>query len=110
MRAGVLKGDPNSAVEGSAAEQMRKAEGLESDGNINGAYNAYRALVKRYGLSVLAPKAQHKTGILLERSGQFDKAYAAYETYLTKYPRAISAELRQEPGHDDHRWIRPEQG
>ena len=82
-----VEGDPSSVIEGSAAEQMRKAEALEAEGDIKGAYNAFRGLVKRYGLSVLAPKAQYKTGVLLERSGQFDKAYAAYETYLTKYPR-----------------------
>src|SRR5687767_5295769 len=48
-----VEGDPASKVEGSAAEQMRKAEQLEAEGNSRAAYNAYRALVKRYGLSVL---------------------------------------------------------
>jgi outer membrane protein assembly factor BamD len=82
-----VEGDPASQVEGSAAEQMRKAEQLEADGNHKAAYSAYRALVKRYGLSVLAPKAQRKMGVLLENSGEYDKAYEAYSTYLSKYPR-----------------------
>ncbi|MES2570485.1 MAG: outer membrane protein assembly factor BamD, partial [Verrucomicrobiota bacterium] len=54
---------------------------------------AYRGLVKRYGLSVIAPKAQLKVGILLERAGEYDDAYKAYETYLTKYPRGEDFEV-----------------
>lgn len=82
-----VEGDASSQVEGSAAEQMRKAEQFEAEGNPKAAYNSYRALIKRYGLSVLAPKAQRKIGILLEQSGDYDKAYEAYATYLSKYPR-----------------------
>ena len=82
-----VEGDPASKVEGSAAEQMRKAEELEAKGNSGAAYDAYRALVKRYGLSVLAPKAQRKIGLILERSGDYDKAFNAYSTYLQKYPK-----------------------
>jgi outer membrane protein assembly factor BamD len=82
-----VEGDENSQVEGSAAEQMRKAEKLEAEGNTDAALGAYRALVKRYGLSVLAPKAQRKVGLLYERSGQWERAFDAYDTYLSKYPR-----------------------
>ncbi|MDB6153546.1 MAG: Tetratricopeptide 2 repeat protein, partial [Chthoniobacteraceae bacterium] len=81
------EGDASSKVEGSAAEQMRKAEKFEADNDPKSALAAYRALVKRYGLSVIAPKAQHKIGVLLERAGEYDEAYKAYEIYLTKYPR-----------------------
>lgn len=82
-----VEGDPSSQVEGNAAEQMKKAEDLEARGDTTGAYEAYRALVKNFGLSVLAPKAQRKVGMLLERSGQYDKAYDAYSTYLQKFPK-----------------------
>lgn len=82
-----VEGDPTSQIEGSAAEQMKKAEDLEARGDVGGALDAYRGLVKRYGLSVLAPKAQRKIGVLLERGGQNDKAYDAYATYLQKYPK-----------------------
>jgi len=82
-----VEGDADSKVEASAAEQMRKAEQLEAEGNSHAAYNAYRSLVKRYGLSVLAPKAQRKMGVILENSGDWNKAYEAYATYLSKYPR-----------------------
>lgn len=82
-----VEGDESSKVEGSAAEQMRKAEDLEAEGNTSGALSAYNGLVRRYGQSVLAPKAQRKIGILNERAGNYEKAFQAYDTYLTKYPR-----------------------
>lgn len=77
----------NTKLEGSAGEQMRKAENLEAAGDRNGAFNAYRALVKNYSQSALAPKAQRKLAILQEQAGQYDKAYDAYSVYLSKYPR-----------------------
>ena len=81
-----IEGD-DTAVAGSAAEQMKKAETLEAEGSDSYAYRAYKGLVKRYGLSFLAPKAQRKVGILLEKHGDYDKAYDAYNYYLTKYPQ-----------------------
>src|SRR4051812_16522088 len=82
-----VEGDASSAVESSAVEQMKKAEALEANGNFSAALNAYRGLVKVYGGSVLAPKAQRKVGLLLEKTGDPDKAYDAYDTYLTKYSK-----------------------
>ncbi len=82
-----VEGDQNSKVESSAAEQMKKAEDFEKQGNVKGALNAYKALTKQYGLSALAPKAQRKIGILLEKSGDMDKAFQGYSAYLEKYPR-----------------------
>src|SRR6187431_3135877 len=72
-----VEGD-DTEVAGSAADQMRKAEKLESDGSDSAAYRAYKALVKRYSLSFLAPKAQRKVGMLLEKHHDYDKAYEAY--------------------------------
>ena len=80
-----VEGD-DSQIAGNAIEQMHKAEALEAKGDDGAAYKAYKALVKRFGLSLLAPKAQRKVGILLEKHRDFDKAYDAYNTYLTKYP------------------------
>ncbi len=88
-----VEGDASSKIEGSAAEQMRKAEKFEAENDPKSALAAYRGLVKRYGLSVIAPKAQLKVGILLERAGEYDDAYKAYETYLTKYPRGEDFEV-----------------
>ena len=47
-------------IEGSAGEQMRKAENFEAAGDTGRAYNCYRALVKNFGQSALSPKAQRK--------------------------------------------------
>src|ERR1700722_19285016 len=77
----------DTAVAGNAAEQMKKAEKLQADGDDSGAYKAYKALVKRYGQSFLAPKAQRKVGQILEKHGDNDRAYDAYSYYLTKYPQ-----------------------
>jgi outer membrane protein assembly factor BamD len=77
----------DTAVAGSASDQMRKAEKLETEGSEAAAYRAYKALVNRYGGSFLAPKAQRKVGQLLEKHGDYDKAYDAYSFYLTKYPQ-----------------------
>ena len=76
----------DSEIAGSAAEQMRKAEQFEAKGDDAAAFRAYKALLKRYGLSFLAPKAQRKLGMLYEKHGDYDKAYDAYATYLSKYP------------------------
>jgi outer membrane protein assembly factor BamD len=66
---------------------MRKAEGLEAKGSTKAAIAAYQALVKKWPTSLVAPKAQRKVGLLLEREGELDKAFTANETYLTKYPK-----------------------
>lgn len=81
-----VEGD-DTAVAGSAAEQMKKAEKFEENGEDSSAYKAYKALVKRYGQSFLAPKAQRKVGVLLEKHHDYDKAFDAYNAYLTKYPQ-----------------------
>ncbi|MEO8353594.1 MAG: outer membrane protein assembly factor BamD, partial [Chthoniobacteraceae bacterium] len=82
-----VEGDPNSETESSAADLMRRAEELEAAGKSGAALDAYRALVKRYPLSVLAPKAQRKVGTILESEGNYDKAYDAYAAYLQKYQK-----------------------
>ena len=81
-----IEGD-ETQIAGSAAEQMHLAEEREAAGDDSGAYKAYKALVKRYGLSMLAPKAQYKTGLLLERHGDHGKAFDAFSIYVTKYPQ-----------------------
>jgi outer membrane protein assembly factor BamD len=82
-----VEGDPNNTVEISAVEQMKKAEAQEAAGKLGEAITSYKALVKSYPTSLLAPKAQHKIGVLLERTGDLDKGFNAYDTYLTKYPK-----------------------
>ncbi len=79
--------DNSGAIEGSPAEQMQKAEKLDTAQDLQSALGAYRGLLKRYGASEFAPKAQLKIGSVLERQGEWEKAYQAYDTYLARYPR-----------------------
>jgi outer membrane protein assembly factor BamD len=81
------EGDPNNTVEINAVEQMKRAEGQEAAGKLADALASYKGLVKSYPTSLLAPKAQHKIGVLLEKTGDPDHAFNAYDTYLTKYPK-----------------------
>jgi outer membrane protein assembly factor BamD len=82
-----VEGDPNNTVEISAVDQMKKAEAQDAAGKLGDALASYRSLIKAYPTSLLAPKAQHKIGALLEKTGDPDHAFNAYDTYLTKYPK-----------------------
>ena len=82
-----IEGDSSNTVEKNAADQMRKAEAYEAEGDLKSALSAYRVLVKQFGVSGLAPKAQRKVGVLLEKTGDQNKGFDAYSTYLEKYPR-----------------------
>lgn len=75
------------ATEQGAAALMAHAEEQAASGQLSGALADYRALVKKYPVSVLAGKAQKQIGRILEGAGEFDPAYEAYATYLTKYPK-----------------------
>ncbi len=91
-----VQGDPGSSVEIAAVELMRRGEQAEARGDRKEAIGAYRTLVKKHGTSQLSPKAQRKTGVLLEQSGEFDTAYEAYSTYLAKYPEGTDFEASVE--------------
>lgn len=80
-----VDGDP--ATEGAATELMAKAEQQEGSGELSAALSSYKSLVKRHPVSVLAGKAQLKIGRILEGAGEYNDAYDAYATYLTKYPK-----------------------
>jgi outer membrane protein assembly factor BamD len=79
------EGDP--ANEQAPAELMRRAEEQEVNGQLSAALASYRSLVKRHPVSVLAGKSQRKIGLILEAAGEYDDAYQAYSTYLSKYPK-----------------------
>lgn len=79
------EGDP--ATEQAPAEIMRRAEDQEAAGQLSAALASYKSLVKRYPVSVLASKSQRKIGRILEAAGEYDDAYEAYSTYLSKYPK-----------------------
>jgi len=80
-------GDEETPAAKTAKEQMDRAVNYENKGDLKRALGAYRVFVKKFGFSSMAPKAQMKVGELLERTGDYDHAFDAYNTYNKKYPR-----------------------
>jgi outer membrane protein assembly factor BamD len=78
---------PTSGQEAEAREALRQAEQAENAGDQKGAAAGYRLVVRDYSLTTSAAKAQLQLGRLLERQGDFEKAYDAYAAYTAKYPR-----------------------
>jgi outer membrane protein assembly factor BamD len=75
---------------------MTKAQELENNGDTGRALGAYRGLVKKFPNSLAAPKAQLKTGQLLEASGDAEAAFDAYGKYIAKYPKGDDFETAVE--------------
>ena len=88
-----IEGDASNAKEQEAVALMQKAEQQEAENEYSAALGSYRLLVKKYPVSVLAGKAQRKIGTILEAAGEYDEAYNAYATYLTKYPKGDDFEV-----------------
>lgn len=87
-----IEGDPANQTEAKAVEELRKAEEAEKRGDTDGAVKICRNLVKRYPTAAAASRAQRKIGTLLEKSGAYDPAFVAYETYLLKFPNGADFE------------------
>lgn len=91
-----VEGDEGAVVEKTAVDQMKRAERLEADGKTAAAVKAYQNLVKHFGLSLLAPKAQQKTAQLFEKMGHYEAAYDGYDKYILKYPKGDDYEASVE--------------
>jgi outer membrane protein assembly factor BamD len=74
-------------VEATASAQMKKAEGLEAEGDYKKAIGAYKGLVRKFPTSGAAPQCLMKLGDLYQKLGDNDKAYEAYKKYIAVYPR-----------------------
>lgn len=84
-----VEGSGNNPSEASAVEQMAKIEELESNptpANLESATLACKTLVKKFPDSALVPKARLKAAQILERRGEFEDSYEAYQSYLTQHP------------------------
>lgn len=94
-----VEGEDQSPAARSASEQFRNAEAAENSGDLKRALSGYRAVVKRFPDSYVAPKSQFQIGALLERTGDPSHAFEAYSKYLTKYQhgpdfeRAVGAQF-----------------
>ncbi len=79
--------EDSGPIEETASAQLRKAEDLENRGETLKALGAYKALVREFPSSGAAPRAQIKIGDLSDAAGDSEKAFKAYGTYLSRYPR-----------------------
>jgi len=70
----------------SSREQFEYASSLEAQGKYKEARAAYSALVRRWPFSFFADDAQFKIGWCLEKLGDFDRAFNAYQVVVDKYP------------------------
>jgi len=70
----------------SSRDQLELAKELEKKGDLNGAYKAYKGLIRRWPLSFSAPEAQYKIGWLEEQQADFWRAYKSYQKMIEKYP------------------------
>ncbi len=80
------KGVANAAQESAAAGELRRGEALEAEGRLDAALKVFEGIVKADTVSAVTPKAQLHIGHILERKGDYQKAFKAYSEYTTKYP------------------------
>ena len=62
------------------------AKSYDESGATQQAIAAYRQFIKGSPASPLASKAQYRIAELLESTGEFSKAFDAYQTLITRYP------------------------
>jgi outer membrane protein assembly factor BamD len=73
---------------GRAKDQLEVAQSAYDKGDYALAIKAARRTVARWPLSDYAPQAQYLLARSYEARGQDEKAFKAYQTLLTKYPKA----------------------
>lgn len=73
-------------VRESSKEQLEYAEELEKEENFRGAWREYKKLVKHFPDSILAARAQFRSGRCLEKMGNYPKAFETYQVVFDKYP------------------------
>lgn len=82
-----------STVADTATEQFKIGKDWEKQKDRAKALEAYRKVVKHYPISTEAPKAILRIAQLLEESGDYEKAFQSFDTYLSKYPEGSDFKL-----------------
>jgi outer membrane protein assembly factor BamD len=65
--------------------QYKAAEDLEQKGDLAGAVEAHRKLIKIYPMADLAASSRFRLAGLLEKRGLYEQSFDAYDTYLAKH-------------------------
>ena len=73
-------------VRESSKEQFEFAEQLEQAEDYRGACREYQKLVKHFPDSILAARAQFRSGRCLEKMSKYTKAFETYQSVIDKYP------------------------
>ena len=79
-----------------AKEQLQLARQFEAKEIWKDAFQAYKALVRKWPLSTAAGEAQFKMGLMQEKLGEFWPAYQAYQKVVKKYPNSQYFDLALE--------------
>ncbi len=79
-------------VRQSSKEQFEYAEELEKNETFNKAHKEYRKLIEHFPDSILAARAQFRTGRCLEKMGKYSRAFEIYQVVLDKYPNFAEPE------------------
>jgi outer membrane protein assembly factor BamD len=74
-------------IEATASAQLDKAVAYEKAGDYHRAMMAYYSLTRKFPRSGAAADAQLKAGDMAVAAGNYDRGYALYNEYLTKYPK-----------------------
>lgn len=79
-----------------AKEQLQLARQFEAKEIWKDAFQAYKALVRKWPLSTAAGEAQFKMGLMQEKLGEFWPAYQSYQKVVKKYPNSQFFDLALE--------------
>jgi outer membrane protein assembly factor BamD len=70
----------------SSRDQLEAAHKLEAQGQREDAMKAYKALLRRWPLSLFAPEAQFRLGKIQEDEADYPNAFKSFQTLVKKYP------------------------
>jgi outer membrane protein assembly factor BamD len=78
----------SAAVAKTADLQMQYGKDLEQKGDLSGATDAYRRLLKAFPLSVQTSEARMHLAGILEKQGRYEDAFEAYDALVQKNPES----------------------
>ena len=78
-----VSGSTDSAL---TAQQLAAADDLANSGQVDKAVDTYRFIAKTYPRSNEAPEAMYKVAKQLQKKGDFEAAFDAYQQMLKKHP------------------------
>lgn len=71
-----------------AGAELAQAQAFDEAGNRSAAINAYRAVARNFAFTPEGATAQLRLAHLLEQTGNLNRAFDAYNEFLTRYPES----------------------